>query len=199
MQLGKILSYQEFARTLISLCEDKSSGTLFFTLKSGLCARIVLSEGEIKWLAFNGFSGEKAITAMRTIDSGRLNFNPTLQIMIGKQNLPSTLNILREIKIKPKYNDKYDDLQCHMLNDNTNSSVTGANKVDIMKNNNNNNKACEIAEYGALNHTCPVVKYLNSKYAKSLSPQLSQTQIHQLIDSIKKSIIINYNNNVETT
>jgi hypothetical protein len=194
MQLGKILSYQEFYRSLITLCKDKSSGTLFLNLKSGQCARIVLLEGEIKWLAFNGFSGEKAIAAIRTIDCGRLNFNPSLQIMIGNQNLPSTLKILREIKNKSKH----EDVQHHLPNDNTNYSVTGNNKLNIIQTN-NQNSACKITEYGELDHTCPVVKYLYSNHTKLLSPQLSQTQIDQLIDSMKKNIIINHNNNTRAT
>jgi hypothetical protein len=177
----RILSYQEFVRALVSLCRDKSSGTLFYNLKNELCARIVLIEGEIKWVAFNGFTGEKAIAAIRNIDSGRLNFNPKLQLMIGNQHLPSTLTILREIKKKSNR----EHIQGLLLNDEKVSSIIGSNDSYKMQSNNN---ACKIIEEGGLDNFCPIVKFLSTNHKKLISPQLSQTQICQVIDSIVKSI-----------
>ncbi|MES9852683.1 MAG: hypothetical protein ABW170_12745 [Candidatus Thiodiazotropha sp. L084R] len=175
---GGILDHRKFIKALITLCRDKSSGTVFYNLESGISARMVLNHGVITWVACGELRGEEAVDAIRLIDSGRMSFNPSLKLTIGKQSLPTTPEILREINTR-----------------NFNSAVTDSFKTSanvpsesIVGNSYNKEDVCRIVVQESIEFIGPIAKVICADYMKSMPSQIGVKNIRNLIDSIALDI-----------
>ncbi|MCG7870570.1 MAG: hypothetical protein N0C88_05640 [Candidatus Thiodiazotropha lotti] len=176
---GGILDHRQFIKALVTLCRERSSGTVFYNLSSGLSARIVMNRGEISWLAFGEHRGAEAIEAIRLIDSGRMSFNPSLKLTIGKQTLPTTPEILKlintrshERKSRPK---------------GTNHKSTNSKPINNQSSLGrvfNKNEVCEIVVKESTEFVGPIARIVCDEYMKSQPTQISLNSVHKLIDNM---------------
>jgi hypothetical protein len=175
---GGILDHQKFIRALVTLCKDKSSGTVFYNLDSGLSARLVLNHGEICWVAFGELRGEEAIKEIRSIQSGRMSFNPSLKLAIGKQSLPTTPDILRAINTR--------NLN-HGLDLGSTTSTLETSEV-ITGKSYDKQEVCKVAEQQSLEFIGPMAKVLCAEYTKSMSARIGLNDVRKLINTIARDI-----------
>ncbi|MBW9258484.1 MAG: hypothetical protein K1566_19390 [Candidatus Thiodiazotropha sp. (ex. Lucinisca nassula)] len=180
---GGILDHQQFIKALVTLCRERSSGTVFYNLSSGLSARIVMNRGEISWLAFGEHRGTEAIEEIRLIDSGRMSFNPSLKLTIGKQALPSTPEILKLINTRGHERKGQNKGQNHKsLNSKSTNNQAPLNRVF------NKNQVCEIVIRESIEFVGPIARIVCDEYMKSQPTQISLNSVHKLIDTMVMDI-----------
>ncbi|MEJ2620845.1 MAG: hypothetical protein P8163_11420 [Candidatus Thiodiazotropha sp.] len=172
-----ILDHRQFIKSLVSLCRERSSGTVFYNLSSGLSVRIVMNRGEINWVAFGEHRGIDAIEEISVIENGRMSFNPSLKLTIGKQNLPSTPEILKmintrgiELKSRPKVS--------HQTTEKSNPTHTTSGTTF------DKNQICEIVVKESIEYIGPIAKIVCADYMKSQPDEISLNSLRKLIDII---------------
>jgi hypothetical protein len=180
---GGILGQREFIRALVTLCKDKSSGTVFYNLNSGVSARLVLNHGEICWVAFGELRGEEAIEEIRLIDSGRMSFNPSLKLAIGKQSLPATPEILRAINSRSHDHETHS----HDLDLGSTTSTLDTSETIIGKSY-DKREVCKIVGEQSLEFIGPMAKVLCAEYTKSMSAQIGLNDVRKVINAIAQDI-----------
>ncbi|MES9981037.1 MAG: hypothetical protein ABW115_22480 [Candidatus Thiodiazotropha sp. 6PLUC6] len=178
---GGILDHRKFIKALITLCRDRSSGTVFYNLESGVSARMVLNQGVITWVACGELRGEEAIDAIRLIDKGRMSFNPSLKLTIGKQRLPTTPEILREINTRDFNSEAIDQPQKTAASSPDNSRVTTGNSFS-------REDICKVVVEESIEYIGPIAKVLCADYMKSMPAQIDVRNIRKLIDSMAMDI-----------
>ncbi|MET0081181.1 MAG: hypothetical protein ABW119_22230 [Candidatus Thiodiazotropha lotti] len=176
---GGILDHRQFIKALVTLCREKSSGTVFYNLSSGISARIVMNRGEINWLAFGEQRGTEAIEEIRAIDSGRMSFNPTLKLTIGKQTLPTTPEILKLINTRSHERKSRTKAPTHKsINSKPINNQSPLDRVF------NKNEVCEIVVRESIEFVGPIARIVCDEYMKSQSTQISLKSVHRLIDTM---------------
>jgi hypothetical protein len=184
---GGILDHRQFIRELVTLCRERSSGTVFFNLDSGISARIVINRGEICWMAYGEFRGEEALNAIREIENGRMIFNPLLKLSIGEQILPSTPEILRLINSRD-YHHHY-DYDFDQTNDQDSGFRSSSQLIET-----NSGKyfdkgiVCEVVETEAMEFLGPIAKILCADYVKCMSSELTYHDVRLLINNMARDI-----------
>jgi hypothetical protein len=203
---GSVLNHRQLIRGLVKKCKEKESGTLFFNLKDGRSARLVLNHGAICWIAFGDLRGTAAIEAIREIDAARMSFNTLLKLSIGKQDLPSTQEIVNQLK-KPMNGQEVSDhvdvavptvtdvisMQGHgngAYSEPDTDPDTGSNShieqaVDSLF---SQDHVHVILERESLEYLGPMAKVLCADYMKSMPHHLKQAQIRQLIAAVAHDI-----------
>ncbi|MBV2092163.1 MAG: hypothetical protein KUF72_14890 [Candidatus Thiodiazotropha sp. (ex Ctena orbiculata)] len=180
---GGTLDHRQFIKALVTLCRERSSGTVFYNLSSGLSARIVMNRGEISWLAFGEHRGTEAIEEIRLIDSGRMSFNPSLKLTIGKQTLPTTPEILKLINTRsPERKDRIVGPNHNSLNSKSMNNQAPLNRVF------NKNEVCEIVVRESIEFVGPIARIVCDEYMKSQPTQISLNSVHKLIDTMVMDI-----------
>ncbi|MEJ2691497.1 MAG: hypothetical protein P8166_00270 [Candidatus Thiodiazotropha sp.] len=188
------MNHRQLIRGLVKLCKEKASGTLFFHHGDGESARFVLSRG-------------------RDIEMARTSFNPALKLVIGKQYLPSTTEIIKQLSRRG--------------NDHSASAVPTVTEVvsmiypgedadpdsqfdlhpagdtdipDIEEFSERDAKAVDsgarfsqgqvhlVLEMESMEYLGPMAKILCEDYMKSMPPQLDHTHVRQLINSFVRDI-----------
>ncbi|MCG7973499.1 MAG: hypothetical protein JAZ16_00395 [Candidatus Thiodiazotropha taylori] len=176
---GGILDHRQFIKALVTLCRERSSGTVFYNLSSGLSARIVMNRGEISWLAFGEHRGTEAIEEIRLIDSGRMSFNPSLKLTIGKQTLPTTPEILKLINTRsPERKGRSKDSSHKSINSKPINNQAPVDRVF------NKNEVCEIVVRESIEFVGPIARIVCDEYMKSQPTQISLNSVHKLIDTM---------------
>ncbi|MCG8067202.1 MAG: hypothetical protein JAY84_05010 [Candidatus Thiodiazotropha taylori] len=176
---GGILDHRQFIKALVTLCRERSSGTVFYNLSSGLSARIVMNRGEISWLAFGEHRGAEAIEEIRLIDSGRMSFNPSLKLTIGKQTLPTTPEILKLINTRsPERKGRSKGPSHKPINS---KPINNQPPVDRVF---NKNEVCEIVVRESIEFVGPIARIVCDEYMKSQPTQISLNSVHKLIDTM---------------
>ncbi|ODB83061.1 hypothetical protein A3194_16320 [Candidatus Thiodiazotropha endoloripes] len=176
---GGILDHRQFIKALVTLCRERSSGTVFYNLSSGLSARIVINRGEITWLAYAEHRGVEAIEAIRLIDSGRMSFNPSLKLTIGKQTLPTTPEILKMINTRSHERKNRPNGSAHnTTNSRPINSKATSGKVF------NKNDVCEVVIRESIEFIGPIAKIVCDDYMKTQPTQISLNSVHRLIDTM---------------
>jgi hypothetical protein len=181
---NKTMNHRQLIDELVRHCNEKESGTVFLTLHSGESARIVLNEGGICWMAFEQLRGEQAIEVLCKIDKARFSFNPLLKLAIGKQQLPSTSNIINRL-----YKEIKDPAATHdepvltevASQQNTQDALSGDQHFSL-------DQVRLVLENEAVEYLGPVAKLLCTDYLKSMPPQLTHGQVRQLIYALKRDI-----------
>jgi hypothetical protein len=181
---GGIVDQREFVQALVTLCKDKSSGTVFYNLNSGASARLVLNHGEICWVAFGELRGEEAIDEIRLIDdNGRMNFNPSLKLAIGKQSLPTTPEILRAINARSRGHETHNhDLDLGITTSTLETSET------IIGKSYDKWEVYTIVEEQSLEYIGPIAKVLCAEYTKSMPAQIGLNDVRKIINAIARDI-----------
>jgi hypothetical protein len=179
-----VMDHKQLIDELVKHCKAKVSGTIFFNLKSGQSARLVLNQGVIHWIAYERLRGKVAIESICEIDQARFNFNPLLKLVIGEQELPPTADILKRLY---KHNNKpktpHDSSLKQEWNSllNTQVNLSGERHYD-------QNQVRSILEKEALEYLGPMAKVLCKDYLKAMPSQLSLNQVRQLISSLTQDI-----------
>jgi hypothetical protein len=173
------LDHRHFIKALVNLCRERSSGTVFYNLSSGLSARIVMNRGEISWVAFGEHRGTEAIEEIRLIDSGRMSFNNSLKLTIGKQNLPSTPEILKMLNTRSH----------ETKSRSKESSKVSANPIPAMASSPsgrtyNKDEVCEIIVKESIEFIGPIAQIVCADYMKSQPAKISLNGVRKLIDII---------------
>ncbi|MCG8488658.1 MAG: hypothetical protein MI756_14390 [Chromatiales bacterium] len=176
---GGILDHRQFIKSLVTLCRERSSGTVFYNLSSGLSARIVLNRGEISWVAFGEYRGTEAIEEIRLIDNGRMSFNPSLKLTIGKQNLPTTPEILKMINTRGHERKSRAKVPNHKS-----PSSSSINSEPFSGKVFNKEEVCEIVVRESIEFIGPIAKIVCAEYMKSQPAQVSLSSVRQLIDTM---------------
>jgi hypothetical protein len=174
-----ILDHRQFIKALVNLCRERSSGTVFYNLSSGLSARIVMNRGEISWVAFGEHRGIDAIEEISLIESGRMSFNSSLKLTIGKQDLPTTPEILKKINtrgIEHKRHPKVSQPAAQKTNPTHNASTSGKTF--------DKNQICEIIVKESIEYIGPIAKIVCADYMKSQPDEISLNSLRKLIDII---------------
>ena len=210
---GSILNHRQLIRGLVKLCKEKASGTLFFHHGDGGSARFVLSRGAISWIANNELRGVSAIEAIRDIEMARVSFNPALKLVIGKQDLPSTTEIIKQLSRRGNDHSASDvptvtevvsmaypgddadpDIRFNLhpegdtdIPDIGEFADRGAKATD------SNVRFSQgqvhlILEMESMEYLGPMAKILCDDYMKSMPPQLDHAQVRQLINSFVRDI-----------
>lgn len=178
---GGILDHRQFIKELVILCRRKSSGTVFYNLESGLSARMVLNHGEICWVAFAELRGTDAINKIRSIDRGRMSFNPSLKLTIGTQNLPTTPEILKEINTR-------DSSHRSKLPNQKTTDSSSEETENFSEHTFNKDDVCEIVVKESIEFIGPIAKLICKDYMKSMPAQISVRDVRKLLDSIVMDI-----------
>ncbi len=180
---GGKLDHRQFIKALVTLCRERSSGTVFYNLSSGLSARIVMNRGEISWVAFGEYRGAEAIEEIRLIDNGRMSFNPSLKLTIGTQNLPTTPEILKMINTRGHERKSRATPPTHKSA--SSSPTHGApfsGKVF------NKDEVCEIVVRESIEFIGPIAKIVCAEYMKSQPTQIGLSSVRRLIDTMALDI-----------
>ncbi|MET0091379.1 MAG: hypothetical protein ABW068_15405 [Candidatus Thiodiazotropha sp.] len=179
---GGLLDHRGFMHALVTLCRDKSSGTVFYNLESGLSARMVLNHGEIYWLAFGELRGVDALQAIREIERGRMSFNPLLKLAIGKQELPTTPEILRTINTREAHSFSTPPQAIASV------TVTATSEETVSGRTFDRELVFEVVSGEAMEFLGPIAKLLCQDYMKSMGVSLSGNEIKKLINAIVQDI-----------
>ncbi|MET0029291.1 MAG: hypothetical protein ABW101_16800 [Candidatus Thiodiazotropha sp.] len=179
---GGLLDHRGFMHALVTLCRDKSSGTVFYNLESGLSARMVLNHGEICWLAFGELRGVDALQAIREIERGRMSFNPLLKLAIGKQALPTTPEILRTINTREAHSFSTPPQAIASV------TATASAEETVSGRTFDRERVFEVVSGEAMEFLGPIAKLLCQDYMKSMGALLSGNEIKKLINAIVQDI-----------
>jgi hypothetical protein len=171
--------HRQFIRALVTLCREKSSGTVFYNLDSGLSARMVLNRGEICWVAYGELRGQEALEDIRLIDKGRMSFNPSLRLTLGKQTLPSTPEILRELNTR-----EFDKQNSHSATDQKRHQSNSNSAQIISGKTFNKEEVCEIVVKESIEFIGPIAKVICAEYMKPLASEINLSSVRKLIDTI---------------
>jgi hypothetical protein len=178
------MNHQQLIEKLVKHCKERASGTIFFNLPGGQSARLVLNNGVIHWTAYEQLRGTKAIESIRDIDQARFNFNPSLKLAIGNQQLPPTSDILKQLdnhNNKPVTEDGLLFTQEGFSTTNIQPNVSGEDHLDL-------DRVRLVLEEEAMEYLGPMGKVLCADYLKSMPPHLSIIQVRQVISSLKQDI-----------
>jgi hypothetical protein len=178
-----IANRQEFVQVLIKLCKDKTNGTVFYHCGNGDSARIVLSNGEIGWVAYHSLRGIDAIIAISKIKKGRIHFNPNLKLIIAKQDLPSTLEIIKAIKKQ-----SHPGTGQGMTSDSTVTNLRSDKKQKSVPHSYQEEQICKVFANECFEIIAMVIQFLYADHTQSLPPRLNQRKAHQLLDAVIKNI-----------
>jgi hypothetical protein len=180
---GGLLDHRGFMRALVALCRDKSSGTVFYNLESGISARIVLNCGEICWLAFGELRGVDALQAIREIQQGRMSFNPLLKLAIGNQALPSTPEILRSINTWEAHSFAAPKQPIAAVPGVEKPSAASSSEHTFDK-----QTVYGVVSTEAMEFLGPIAKLLCQDYLKSMGASLSGNDVKRLVNSLVQDI-----------
>jgi hypothetical protein len=179
-----IKNHRQLIDKLVKHCKERASGTIFFNLPAGQSARLVLKNGVIHWVAYEQLRGTKAIESIREVDQARFNFNPSLKLAIGDQQLPPTSDILKRLykhNNKPVTEDDLPFAKEGFSSVNIQANVSGDSHLNL-------DRVRQVLEEEALEYLGPMGKVLCADYLKSMPPQLSLIQVRQVIASLKHDI-----------
>ena len=98
MSEHETLENRELVKKIISLCQQRASGTVFIVTEDNHLARIVLIKGEIVCASLQRLEGVAVIRALSNMASGAFGFNPELQVVTKKQALPDTASLLETLQ-----------------------------------------------------------------------------------------------------
>jgi hypothetical protein len=178
------MNHRQLIDKLVKHCKERASGTIFFNLPAGQSARLVLKKGVIHWAAYERLRGTKAIESIREIDQARFNFNPSLKLAIGDQQLPPTSDILKRLY---KHNNKAateDDLPFTYEGYSSANILTNVNGEDHL----GLERVRQVLEEEAMEYLGPMGKVLCADYLKSMPSHLSAIQVRQVMTSLKQDI-----------
>jgi hypothetical protein len=210
---GSILNHRQLIRGLVKLCKEKASGTLFFHHGNGESARFVLSRGAISWVANNDLRGVPAIEAIRDIEMARMSFNPALKLVIGKQDLPSTTEIIKQLSRRGNDHSASDvptvtevvsmtypgvdadpdtQFNLHSGGDTDIPDIEEFTDRDVKTTSSeahfSQGQVHLVLEMESMEYLGPMAKILCEDYMKSMPPQLDHAHVRQLINSFVRDI-----------
>jgi hypothetical protein len=179
-----MLNHQQLMKELVKHCKARASGTVFYNLESGESARMVLSHGEICWVAYQNLRGEAAIDAIAKIVSARFSFNPLLKLAIGEQQLRSTPTILKRLN-------SHDDSQVGsqdvpIVTDVVSSKDPSAGPEESRPF--EQTQVRMVLESEAMEYLGPMARILCADYMKAMPSHLNHGEVRQLISTLVKDI-----------
>ena len=182
---GGILSQRQLLRSLVNLCKEKASGTLFFNLDTGVSARLVLNRGSIRWVAYSDLRGEPAIDAIKEIATARMSFNPNLKLVIGDQGLPATAEIIK--RLDPGRSRGVPEAAIPVVTEAVSidppaAVEAGADRPFELE------SVRRVLEQESMEYLGPMARILCADYLKSMPSHLSHAQVRQLIGSLMQDI-----------
>ena len=182
---GGILSQRQLLRSLVNLCKEKASGTLFFNLDTGVSARLVLNQGSIRWIAYSDLRGEPAIDAIKQIEMARMSFNPNLKLVIGDQGLPATAEIIK--RLDPGRSRSVSEAAIPVVTEAVSleppvAAEAGVDRPFEMDN------VRRVLEQESMEFLGPMARILCADYLKSMPSRLTHAQVRQLISSLMQDI-----------
>jgi hypothetical protein len=181
---NRAMNYRQLIDELTKHCKEKVSGTIFFNLKSGQSARLVLSQGVIHWIAYEKLRGRKAVESIREIDQAHFNFNPLLKLAIGEQQLPPTIDILKRLYKHNNNPTTVPDLPLENERLSSSNPQIDLNRERLF----DQDRVRSILEEEALEYLGPMTRVLCTDYLKAMPPLLNLSQVRQLITALKKDI-----------
>ncbi|MEJ2589812.1 MAG: hypothetical protein P8178_00180 [Candidatus Thiodiazotropha sp.] len=179
------MSQRQLLRSLVNLCKEKASGTLFFNLDTGVSARLVLNRGSIRWVAYSDLRGEPAIDAIKQIVTARMSFNPNLKLVIGNQGLPATAEIIK--RLDPARSRSEPEAAIPVVTDAVSIAPPAAVEAGA-------DRPFElddvrwVLEQESMEYLGPMARILCADYLKSMPSHLSHAQVRQLIGSLMQDI-----------
>jgi hypothetical protein len=181
---NKTMNHQQLIDEVVRHCSEMQSGTIFLTLPTGESARIVLNEGGICWIAFEQLRGEEAIEAFSQINEARFSFNPLLKLVIGKQQLPPTPQVINRLykQIKDPASQQGVPVLTEVISRQNTQDADSDNRPFSLE------QVRSVLENEAVEYLGPMAKLLCADYLKSMPPQLSHGQVRQLISALKRDI-----------
>lgn len=182
---GGILSQRQLIRSLVKLCKERASGTLFFNLNTGVSARLVLNRGSIRWVAYSDLRGLAAIDAIREIETARMSFNPNLKLVIGEQDLPSTSEIITQLDNKRR-SDPTEQEEIPLITEAVPISpplmeATADRPFEL-------ERVRSVLEQESMEYLGPMARVLCADYLKSMPSYLSHAQVRQVIGALAQDI-----------
>lgn len=92
-----VATYSEFITQLEELCQEQTSGCVFFTSNEKRPGRIMLKSGDIVNIGYANYRSVNAITAMGKMTRVKYRFDATISHMAVDHSLPGTTVILRHL------------------------------------------------------------------------------------------------------
>ncbi len=186
-----VLSHRQIVRELVQLCRQKASGTIFI----GSSARLIIDQGEICWAAHGDLRGNAALESIREIDTSQVSLNPKLKMVMGKQDLPPTRDILEMI-------DSWDGATVEQdepvkveatSSDVSTSNKTGVDNPSVQKPTDvdspfTREQVLSVLEPESTEYLGPIAKVVCTGYLESLPTQLSRDQVRDVIEAIAGDI-----------
>jgi hypothetical protein len=181
---GGILSQRQLIRSLVKLCKERASGTLFFNLNTGVSARLVLNRGSIRWVAYSDLRGQPAIDAIKEIEAARMSFNPNLKLVIGEQALPSTSEIIAQLDYKKRSDSSEQAIP--VVSDEI--SINPPSMEPTVDRPFELERVRSVLEQESMEFLGPMARVLCADYLKSMPSHLSHVQVRQLIGALTQDI-----------
>ena len=94
----KKLENKALMAEIVSLCQHHESGTIFIATADNRLAKMALIEGEIVCASIQRLKGMDAIQELKALNSGVFGFNPGLQLVTEKHDLPATDIVLEMLQ-----------------------------------------------------------------------------------------------------
>jgi hypothetical protein len=179
----EVRDYQQLVEELVRHCEEGMSGTIFLSLVNGESARLVLNNGVIRWVAYGELRGEQAFDAIAGIDKARFNFNPSLKMTIGEQQLPTTLSLLKRLY---KKNIPATDVLTDEPKPAVTATVSPANPPSSPPEDRpfSLQHIHKTLEKEAAQYLGPMAKVLCANYLNDLPSQLSHSEVRDVINAL---------------
>ena len=186
-----VLSHRQIVRELVKLCRQKASGTIFI----GSSARLIMDQGEICWAAHGDLRGNAALESIREIDTSQVSLNPALKMIMAKQDLPPTRDILEMINswTGPTVEQEEPAVTEVVSPDVSTEGETGVDSPSTQEPAAIDTpfireQVLSVLEPEALEYLGPIAKVVCAGYLESMPAQLSQDQVFDVIEAVAGDI-----------
>lgn len=168
----KALKNKELMQEIIGLCRQYESGTVFIATADNHLARLVLINGEVEFASMHRLKGIDAIRELASLSSGLFGFDPDLQLVTQKQDLPDTESLIQILQSGVAYSRQYGQAKPQQ---NDEQLLPRVKVMDILVE--------ESTEYLG-----PMAAIICQDYMQKLTGAINSTDIQQVIRQLEQDI-----------
>ena len=171
------LTYPELISEIRRFSSEKQNGTIFITSTTGHLARIVLNQGIITYLIFDGsHKGLEAIAYIQAIKLARLQFVGGSFESYQASTLPSTDEILAQLSSATKKTVKKGNLP-------TSTKITPTKGSDLSTSN-DLDKAIEYIKNTLADYIGPIANVICDDYLQQIKPHNTKNDLTVMIATL---------------
>ncbi len=180
LKMTSELTYPELISEIRRLSSEKQNGTIFITSTTGHLARIVLNQGIITYLIFDGsHKGLEAIAYIQAIKLARLQFVGGSFENYQASTLPSTDEILALLSSAKKMTEEKVNLPTA-----TEITPKTTTKSSDLSNSNDLNEAIEYIKNMLADYIGPIANVICDDYLQQIKPHNTKNDLTVMIATL---------------